>query len=245
MFIPEQVIQKVRSTINVHPSLLPQYRGPGPIHHAIYNGDKHTGVSLQTLSPLGFDRGIIFEQSFPMRIEDDETFDSLWHRLSTKGAEMLLSSIQNQTYQKPKPIQTHTQSKYAGYIHKQIDWTKVSADKAIRLGRLYDPVTGAITLDEGKRKDIIIRGISQRAQGAGSRSPGTYYMARHAQSGSLKMIVVCADGQTVWVEKVKVSGKDWISGVDFVGTSSDRFWGSKFVPWRKEFDDHDPKEFQY
>lgn len=58
------------------------------------------------------------------------------------------------------------------------------------------------------------------------------------------MVVVCSDGKTVFVEDIKVSGRNWISGLNFVATSDERFWGSKFVPWRKEFEDHDPEEFE-
>lgn len=245
LFIPARIIEQVGSTINVHPSLLPQYRGPAPIHNAILNGDRHTGVTLQTLSPNGFDKGIIFDQSSPIRIEDDETFLSLWNRLSSHAAEMLVSSVRDQTYFKPTPVKTFTNESYAGFVHKQIDWWKTSADKAIRLGRLYDPITGVISLDDGTRIEVSVQGISLRQQGSGGKPPGTYFIARHVQSGDKKMVVVCSDRKTVWVEQVKVSGKSWISGLDFVSTSPDRFWGERFVPWRKEFEDHDPKEFQY
>ena len=245
LFIPARILEQAGSTINVHPSLLPQYRGPAPIHHAILNGDRHTGVTLQTLSPKGFDKGIIFDQSYPLAIEEDEQFSSLWNRLASLAADMLVSSLRNQTYIQPKPVKTFTEESYAGYIHKQIDWYTTSADKAVRLGRIHHPITGAISLDDGKRVDVLVQGISQRQQGPGGKPPGTYFIARHAQSGDKKMVVVCANRETVWIEKVKVSGKTWITGLDFASTSSDRFWGGKFVPWRKEFEDHDPKEFEY
>lgn len=245
LFIPSQIIEQVASTINVHPSLLPQYRGPAPIHNVIFNGDRHTGITLQTLSPHGFDKGIIFDQSYPIRIEDDETFTSLWTRLSSHASEMLLLCLQNQTYRKPKAVETFTKESYAGYIHKQINWYAFTAEQAVRLARLYDPITGVISLDDQKRIDVLVRGISFRQQGSGGKAPGTYFIARHALSGDKRMVVVCKDHQTVWVEQVKVSGKSWISGLDFVSSSSDRFWGGRFVPWRKEFEDHDPKEFEY
>lgn len=244
LFVPPKLIRAVDSTINVHPSLLPRHRGPAPIHHAIASGDQQTGVSLQTLSPDGFDQGIIFDQSLPIDIEENELLTSLWDRLAIVGADMLVSSIRNRTYLNPQPIQTFTNPSYAGPIHKHVDWNITYADKILRLGRVHDPVTGAITLGEGRRIDILLNGIHPREQHS-KRPPGSYAVARDKETGETKMFVVCADGKTVWIDQVKVSGKNWISGVQFVASASDRFWASKFVPWRREFEDHDPKEFEY
>jgi methionyl-tRNA formyltransferase len=159
---------------------------------------------------------------------------------------MLVSSIRNKTYYQPNPVEVFTKESYAGYIHKQIDWYKFSAEKAVQLARLFDPITGVISLEDGNRIDVLVRGISHRQQGSGGKPPGTFFIARHAQSGDKKMVVVCNDHTTVWIEQVKVAGKSWISGVDFVSSSPDRFWGGgKFVPWRKEFEDHDPNEFKF
>src|SRR6202011_5606413 len=208
------------------------------------NGDKHTGVSIQTLSPEAFDQGIVFDQSYAIAIEDDEPFISLWDRLATIGADMLQSCVRNRTFRDPKPIDTFTIPSWAGYIHKQIDWNNVSAEQAVRAARVHDPVTGAITLDEEKRVDVILQGLSLRQQNA-KKVPGTYFLARHALTGDKKMVVVCQNHKTVWVEKVKVAGKTWISGYEFVTSATQRFWGSQFVPWRKEFKDHSPEEFKY
>lgn len=51
------------NTINVHPSLLPKYRGAAPIQWALINGDAETGVSIQELSRGTFDKGRILGQS--------------------------------------------------------------------------------------------------------------------------------------------------------------------------------------
>jgi methionyl-tRNA formyltransferase len=244
LFVPPRFISATNHTVNVHPSLLPQYRGPAPIHHAIYNGDKHTGVSLQTLSPDGFDRGTIFDQSYAIAIQDDEPFISLWDRLASIGADMLLSCIRNRTFRDPKPVHTFTTPSWAGYIHKQITWDNVTSEQAVRASRVHDPVTGAITLHDGKRVDILVRGLSIRQQNA-RKVPGTYFIAREALSGDKKMVIVCQNHQTIWVDQVKVSGKTWITGVEFINSAHHRFWGDQFVPWRKEFQDHSPEDFEY
>ena len=245
LFIPPRLLQAIPHSINVHPSLLPQYRGAAPIHRAILNGDKHTGVTLQTLSPHGFDRGIIFEQSFAIAIEENEKFWDLWDRLANIGADMLVESIRKRSYVNPQPTHTFTEESSAPKVETTIDWHVATADRVERLSRFASPITGAIDINTGKRTLIHIRGISHRPQQAGRRRAGEYFLARERVSGEKKMVVVCADRNTIFVEKVKVSGKQWISGAQFVESSPSRFWNSRFVPWRQEYDEHDPREYRY
>ena len=247
LFIPAGLVNSAPHTINVHPSLLPQYRGPAPIHNAILNGDRHTGVTLQTISSKGFDRGVIFDQSFPIAIKSGETFNSLWERLADLGAQMLISAVQKRSYINPQPIQTFTEESYGGIVHKQIDFNEIDSARLERLSRLCAPVTGAIDIRTGKRELIQISGIStgKISNHRCRLRPGTWSTRRHPITALVTMTVVCSDGKMVYVEKVKVSGRDWVRGDQFVRTAQDRFWGSGFVPYRKEYDEHDPTEYRY
>lgn len=82
------------NTLNVHPSLLPKYRGAAPIQWCIANGDKETGVSIQTLSRDKFDYGRILAQT-KMQVEEEITYSDLEERLASKGAALLLSTLKN------------------------------------------------------------------------------------------------------------------------------------------------------
>jgi methionyl-tRNA formyltransferase len=63
-FIPKRIIDAFQQgAINVHPSLLPRFRGASPIQHAIMHGDIETGVSIIELHPHQFDAGRILSQS--------------------------------------------------------------------------------------------------------------------------------------------------------------------------------------
>lgn len=245
LFILPHLLKSIPHSINVHPSLLPQYRGAAPIHHAILNGDRHTGVSLQTISPIGFDRGIIFEQSFAIPIEETDKLQDLWARLANIGADLLLESIRKRSYINPQPTHTFTEESPAPKIRKEVVWPDFPADRLERLDRIIAPATGAIDLRTGTRTLIQIRGISQRKQQAGKKRPGDYFLARDPVSGKMRMVVVCAEGKTVFVDQVQVAGKRWIEGTEFVESSPDRFWKSRFVPWRPEYDDHDPNSYRY
>lgn len=67
--IPAKLINSVPLALNVHPSLLPRYKGASPIQHALLNGDKSTGVTIQTLHPSKFDQGAIVAQTEPLDID--------------------------------------------------------------------------------------------------------------------------------------------------------------------------------
>lgn len=64
--IPQELIHDVKWALNVHPSLLPRYRGSSPIQYTLMNHDRYTGVSIQTLHPTKFDQGSIIAQTEPI-----------------------------------------------------------------------------------------------------------------------------------------------------------------------------------
>ncbi len=79
--------------INVHASLLPRWRGAAPINAAILNGDEYSGVTIMKMAH-GLDTGdIISKRSIP--ILDTETAGSLFDKLSSLGAKLLLNTIPN------------------------------------------------------------------------------------------------------------------------------------------------------
>lgn len=92
LILPQEVLDIFpKGIINVHPSLLPQYRGPTPGQTALLNGDKETGISIIKLDEE-VDHGPILVQKIEP-IHPDDTAETLYERLFTKGAEMLVSSL--------------------------------------------------------------------------------------------------------------------------------------------------------
>lgn len=91
-FIPKELIEYPKyGCINVHGSLLPRLRGGAPIHWAIINGDKVTGMTIMKMS-LKMDAGDIISQR-SLEIGEDEILDSLYQRMSYLGADLLLETI--------------------------------------------------------------------------------------------------------------------------------------------------------
>lgn len=77
--------------INVHPSLLPKYRGPSPIESVILANDKETGVSIMRLT-APMDAGPIYKQ-VPIRLKGNETSKQLYESLGSTGAQILIDSL--------------------------------------------------------------------------------------------------------------------------------------------------------
>ena len=77
--------------INVHGSLLPKLRGGAPIHHAIINGDKKTGITIMYMDQK-MDAGDIISQK-EILISDDDNLDSLYLKMSKLGAELLMETL--------------------------------------------------------------------------------------------------------------------------------------------------------
>lgn len=93
--IPGSLIKFCDKSLNFHPSLLPKYRGSSPIQHALYNNDEFTGVSIITIDPDYFDKGLILkQQKFQENIQQD-TYASLSIKLAKLGGECLVSVIKD------------------------------------------------------------------------------------------------------------------------------------------------------
>ena len=91
-FIPKEIVMYPKyGCINVHGSLLPKLRGGAPIHWAIINGEKTTGITVMSMSGK-MDAGDIISQR-SLEIGEDEILDSLYERMSILGKELLLDTI--------------------------------------------------------------------------------------------------------------------------------------------------------
>ena len=90
--IPEVILEYPQyGCINVHGSLLPALRGGAPIHHAIINGDKKTGITIMYMDKKMDAGDIIFQKE--IAINDDDNLDSLYEKMSYLGEEALLETL--------------------------------------------------------------------------------------------------------------------------------------------------------
>ena len=151
--IPKEILEIPKyGCVNVHPSLLPQYRGSAPIQWAILNGDKGTGVTTMYLDE-GMDSGdIILQTKTP--IDKDETSGELWDRLSKIGAELLvetLEKIENKTAPRIKQPKEFTLAPMLEKSQAKIDWESKTAEEIKNLVRGLNPIMGAYALLNEKK----------------------------------------------------------------------------------------------
>lgn len=138
--------------INVHPSLLPKYRGSAPIQWAILNGDKKTGVTIMYLNEQ-MDAGDIIIQE-EVEIDENETTGELWERLGNMGADLLLDSVNKIFEGSANRIPQSGNPTLAPMLDKEmakIDWEKMSSIKIKNLVRGLNPIMGAYSILNNKK----------------------------------------------------------------------------------------------
>ena len=151
--LPKELISIPRlGCINVHASLLPQYRGAAPIQWAVLNGDKKTGVTTMYMDE-GMDTGdMILKQE--VDIGEEETTGELWERLASIGANLLVETLK-QIEKGIAPRQKQGEDfSLAPMLNKEmakINWSAKTAQEIKNLVRGLNPIMGAYTFLNGKK----------------------------------------------------------------------------------------------
>jgi len=135
-----------KGCVNVHTSLLPRWRGAGPIQYAILNGDNETGVTTMYMDEHMDTGDIILQRAEPIR--PDDTSAVLHDRLAVLGAATLVETVRLiAAGQAPRLKQDESRATYARKLTKEdgrIDWTKPAATIERRI-RAFNPWPGAYT----------------------------------------------------------------------------------------------------
>jgi len=140
--------------LNIHPSLLPRYRGASPVAAAILAGDDETGVTIMRMV-LALDEGPVLGQR-RVAIDANDTTGALTERLAREGAELLMEALPLyvEGSLEPRP-QDPSLASYVSTVKKEdglIDWT-LHAVQIWRRVRAYNPWPGAYTHADG----VILR----------------------------------------------------------------------------------------
>lgn len=193
-------------SINVHPSLLPKYRGASPIQSTILNGDKEAGVSIYKMDEK-MDHGPIFLQQ---RINCDGLLDyeSLEQILADLAIEMLVKLIPDIDNLEPKE-QDHSKATYTKIIKKQdgeIDWNK-SAQEIERQIRAYHIWPTSFFFWNNKRIKVIKSDVYEKE----SDEP----IGKALLSSDNELIIKCKNNFLKILE-LQVEGKSSMSSQEFL-----------------------------
>lgn len=148
LFLPQKVLDIPKyKTINVHPSLLPKYRGAAPMQWALINGDKETGVTISYIIEK-MDAGDILMQK-SMDIHDSDDYFSLEKKLSNVGGDLLAKTISFLKENKISPrSQNEKEATFAPKLRKEmgrINWQQ-PARSILNLIRGTNPWPGTFTI---------------------------------------------------------------------------------------------------
>lgn len=157
LIIPQAILDLFpRGAINVHPSLLPKYRGASPIQSAILSGEKETGISIM-LMDAKMDHGPILKQ-VTVPLSGEETNESLHNQLAGLGAPLLIETINQYLAEEIAPQeQKHDQATFCKTISKedaQIKW-QLSAQEIKQKIYAFYPWPATWTTWNGKRIKIF------------------------------------------------------------------------------------------
>lgn len=207
-FIPSELVKSApHEAVNIHPSLLPKYRGAAPIQWALLNGDTITGVTTMKVAPE-MDAGDIYLQcSTP--IDEVETAADLYKRLGEIGAELLLETLKQikggtlkgTPQNKEKIVLAPKLKKEEGLL----EWNN-PAEKLFNRVRALNPWPGTFTFLQGKRLKVLeaapVEMNSQLAPGA-------------VIENKKGIIVACGKGALCLLE-LQLEGKNGMSAADFL-----------------------------
>lgn len=156
MLPPEVLSIPEFGCLNIHPSLLPKYRGPAPISSAILAGDEVTGVTIMLLD-FGMDTGPTLAQT-SVPIEQSDTAESLGSRLARIGADLLVETLPRWLHGDVAPRQQGEEGvTYTRALSKrdgEIDWGLPAAEIERRIRAFY-PWPGCHTHWNGKMLKIL------------------------------------------------------------------------------------------
>lgn len=207
--IPQAIIDLPRlGIINVHASLLPEYRGAAPIQRAVAEGRSRTGVTTMQIN-AGLDTGDMLLKA-ETEIGAEETSMELGHRLSLLGADLLVNTLAGLDAGTIQPeTQDDALSSYASMLRKDegfIDWT-LAASEIFNMVRGFQPWPGGYTTFRDRVLTVFCcRPVEESLIG----EPGCL-VARQK-----RLFVACGHATTLELLEIQVEGRRRATASDFL-----------------------------
>ncbi len=205
-FLPGKLLDSVSFALNVHASLLPKHRGGAPIHYALIQGDKETGVTIMEMVRQMDAGDMVAKASTP--ITDDDTVGTLFDRLAVIGRDLLLEALPYYLAGKLTPSpQNEAEATFSPNIkpeEERIDWTQ-SNREIFNHVRGMNPWPVAHTLWQGERFKLY-----EVLPVAGEGQPGQVI------ERSKKELVVATGSGALLLKVVQPAGKPKMAIQDFL-----------------------------
>jgi methionyl-tRNA formyltransferase len=239
-YLPKSFLQIPKyGTINIHPSLLPKYRGAAPIQRCLENGEKEIGVSLlYTVSKM--DAGPIISQ-IPISLNGDEKCSTLLTSLFEVGTKKLIELLpdifsSSITFEKNTNNQNDLEASAAPKIHSKeglVFFNQLTATQILNKWRAFDEWPGIYSyfdcfIGESKKHMIIrmkllspfVIGSDLSSFYSSSSQTGESHdisiLQYHLQPKELVLVINCADGSKLGILQVQAANKKVMSVKSFV-----------------------------
>ncbi len=195
--IPKEFLSLTKKGfINIHASILPNWRGAAPIQRSLMNLDRQTGISIMKINEK-LDTGPVCN-TYKIDLDDNLNASDVAEKLSLVAAEKILDNIDDILEDKIKFFeQEHSKATYAPKINKyegKIDWNKSAESIIGKINGLY-PSPGAFFNYKGERYKILKATIGNKVG-----NPGEVV--------SDYMEIVCGNNRSIKVEKIQRQGKN-------------------------------------
>ena len=210
LFLPDPMLAAPPlGCLNVHPSLLPRYRGASPVASAILSGDSVTGVTVMKINEVMDSGPIIASRETPMG--PHENAEELTSRLFRMGALLLVEVLpkwaEGEERARPQDESQATFTRHLSREDGEIDWGR-DAERTARQVRAYTPWPGSFTRWEGRLLKIIAASASPPEAGTPS-PPGVVVSLPDTGIG-----VATGDG-VLRIERIQLAGKRATSAREF------------------------------
>jgi methionyl-tRNA formyltransferase len=209
--IPKEILEKPQyGILNLHPSLLPRWRGPSPIRYAMLSGDTKTGVTVIQMDE-GMDHGPILAQA-EFEIPEKVSYVKLRDALIKAGSELLIQTIPQWISREITPeYQNDAKVTYSKILTKndgRIDWTQ-PAEKIERMVRAFNPWPGTWTMWLEEKKRIQLNEVDVSSEFVPNANPGQVW--KTTEGG---IFIQTAKGSIV-VKLLTLEGKKTMDAASF------------------------------
>lgn len=217
--IPKSILDlPKKGCVNVHPSLLPEYRGPSPMQWAIKEGDDTTGVSIMLLDE-GMDTGplLSFET---IELDGKETYTTLQQKVHAIGPKLLTSTMKRYLAQEIHPAAQVGEASLTSLLSKEdghIDWQKSSVEIE-RMSRAFTPWPGIWSMWNREDKPMRLKFLSLKVHDTSPElAPGQIYQQEgrlfiDTANGSLEILKIQPEGKPAMDAKAFMTGYGDIDG---------------------------------
>ncbi len=225
LLLPHEILTAPKlGCINIHPSLLPRWRGAAPIQRVILAGDTITGVTIMKMD-LGLDTGDIYKQT-TLPIEPHDTAKTLSEKTAEIGAKLLLEVLNEiESGQAKATPQDDQQSNYAEKITKeegQISFNK-SAIELERMIRAFNPWPVAYLVIDELSVRIWESSVKPDTTSTINQSPGTII-----DINKISIDIKTKDG-ILAIHKIQLPGGKPITAIDLLNSNNQLFTPRKII----------------